>query len=290
LRSARCRSAIGHPQPATRAPLQHATSSPRPELPQPDFTQKVEVETPELVVLSYTVAGVGSRVYAGFFDLLICIGLLVGVALAGAMLQSQFGSVVTAATAWGRAFLLLAGFAIFWGYYVVCEWLFDGQTLGKRQLGLRVVRDGGYSIGFAASATRNIMRAIDMQPGIFYLFGITAAVMSKTGKRLGDMVAGTVVIQEKLVESPVTKARARPRAAEAPAVAVLSEDEFRLVERWYARRMELEPERRAALTQQIADRLRRYLPGDTETQDPARLARLYETERQARDAGVAGRK
>ena len=255
-----------------------------------DFTQKVEVETPELVVLSYTIAGIGSRVYAGFIDLLICIGLLIGVGLASAMLQSQFGTIVTAANAWGRAFLVLAGFTIFWGYYVICEWLFDGQTLGKRHLGLRVVRDGGYSIGFGAAATRNIMRAIDMQPGIFYLFGITAAVISKTGKRLGDMVAGTVVIQEKLVDSPVTKTRARARAAPTtPAVAALSEDEFRLVERWYARRLELEPEPRAALTQQIADRLRRHLPQDSETQDSAKLARLYEVERQARDAGIAGR-
>src|ERR1043165_3302632 len=106
-----------------------------------DFTQKVEVETPELVVLSYTVAGVGSRVYAGFLDLLICIGLLIGIGLASAVLQARLGAVVSAASAWGRAFLVLAGFAIFWGYYVVCEWLFDGQTIGKRQLGLRVVAD-----------------------------------------------------------------------------------------------------------------------------------------------------
>jgi uncharacterized membrane protein SpoIIM required for sporulation/uncharacterized RDD family membrane protein YckC len=254
-----------------------------------DFTQKVEVETPELVVLSYTIAGIGSRVYAGFIDLLVCIGLLIGISLALLFLASKAPVQASAATAWGAAFLGLVAFAIFWGYYVVCEWLFDGQTIGKRHLGLRVVRDGGYSVGFAAAATRNIMRAIDMQPGIFYLFGITAAVLSKTGKRLGDMVAGTVVIQEKLVESPVTKARARSRTAEAPAVAMLSEDEFRLVERWYARRMELEADRRAALTQQIADRLRRYLADDAETQDAARLARLYETERRARDAGVAGR-
>jgi uncharacterized membrane protein SpoIIM required for sporulation/uncharacterized RDD family membrane protein YckC len=274
--------AAGNLQPTTRNPQPAPARG-------DDFTQKVEVETPELVVLSYTIAGVGSRVYAGFIDLLICIGMLIGVVIATAMLQSQFGSIVSAVSAWGRAILVLAGFAIFWGYYVVSEWLFDGQTLGKRQLGLRVVRDGGYSIGFAAAATRNIMRAIDMQPGFFYLFGITAAVISRTGKRLGDMVAGTVVIQEKLVESPVTKTRGRARTADKLAVAVLSEDEFRLVERWYARRLDLDPERRATLTRQIADRLRRHLQQDADTQDSAKLARLYEAERQARDAGIAGR-
>jgi uncharacterized membrane protein SpoIIM required for sporulation/uncharacterized RDD family membrane protein YckC len=254
-----------------------------------DFTQKVEVETPELVVLSYTIAGIGSRVYAGFIDLLVCFGLIIGIALATAALEAQFGSgPITGATAWGAALLGLAAFAIFWGYYVVCEWLFDGQTIGKRHLGLRVVRDGGYSIGFGAAATRNIMRAIDMQPGIVYLFGIVSAVMSKTGKRLGDMVAGTVVIQERLVESPATRTRARARQVEAPAIAVLTEDDFRLVERWYARRMELEPEKRTALTRQIADRLRSVLP-ESDTPDAAKLAHLYERERQARDAGVASR-
>ena len=255
-----------------------------------DFTQRVEVETPELVVLSYTIAGIGSRVYAGFIDLLVCIGLLIGISLASVILQARFGMMrAGGASAWGMAILGLAAFAVFWGYYVVCEWLFDGQTLGKRHLGLRVVRDGGYSVGFAAAATRNVMRAIDMQPGIFYLFGITSAVLSKTGKRLGDMVAGTVVIQERLVESPVASARARPAPDVAPAVALLSEDEFRLLERWYARRMELDPERRTALTHQIAERVRRALADEPTTTDGAKLAQLYESERRARDAGVASR-
>ena len=254
-----------------------------------DFTQKVEVETPELVVLSYTIAGIGSRVYAGFIDLLISFGLIVGIGIATVVLQARIGAVASVLGAWGTAFLALAAFAVFWGYFVVCEWLFDGQTIGKRHLGLRVVRDGGYSIGFAAAAIRNLMRAIDMQPGIVYLFGITAAVISKKGKRLGDVVAGTVVIQEKLVDSPVTKVRASASRADVPAMAVLSEDEFLLLERWYARRLDLEPASRAALTQQIADRLRGHLPGEAETQDATRLSHLYETERRARDAGVASR-
>ena len=255
-----------------------------------DFTQKVEVETPELVVLSYTIAGIGSRVYAGFLDMLVCIGLLLGISMASAMLQARFGfGGMGAASAWGAAILGLLAFAVFWGYYVVCEWLFDGQTFGKRHLGLRVVRDGGYSVGFAAAATRNIMRAIDMQPAVLYLFGITTAVLSKNGKRLGDMVAGTVVIQEKLVESPTAVARAKAKPVDAPAVAVLSENDFRLLERWYARRMELDADKRAVLTTQLATRLRPSLPPDAGTPDNAKLAHLYEQERQARDAGVASR-
>ncbi|MEO5568576.1 MAG: RDD family protein, partial [Gemmatimonadaceae bacterium] len=173
-----------------------------------DFTQRVEVETPELVVLSYTIAGIGSRVYAGFLDLLVCIGLFLGLGLTALLLQSNLGMAgIGSSGAWAIAFISLTAFGVFWGYHVVCESFFDGQSIGKRHLGLRVVRDGGYSVGFASSAIRNIMRAIDMQPGVFYLFGITSAVLSKSGKRLGDIVAGTVVIQEQLVESPLTRAR-----------------------------------------------------------------------------------
>src|SRR3954471_22471291 len=75
-----------------------------------DFTQKVEVETPELVVLSYTIAGVGSRVYAGFIDLLVTIGLIIGIGLASAFLSARLGSTVSVVSIWGRAFLGLAGF------------------------------------------------------------------------------------------------------------------------------------------------------------------------------------
>lgn len=256
-----------------------------------DFTQRVEVETPELVVLSYTIAGIGSRIYAGFVDMLICIGLILVVGIGSSILVAKLGTSLglAAISSWAIALLSLMAFAIFWGYFVVCEWLFDGQTFGKWRLGLRVVRDGGYSVGIAASAVRNIMRAIDMQPGFFYLFGITSAVLSKSGKRLGDMVAGTIVIQEKLVAGPAA-ARTR-RAAPVPAttpVALLNEEEFRLLERWYDRRMEIDTERRAFLTTQVANRVRRALPDDGRAES-ARLVLLYEAERQARDAGIASR-
>src|SRR5260370_12552497 len=157
-----------------------------------DFTQQVDVETPELVVLSYTIAGVGSRVYAAVIDVLVCGGLFVTTLVALAMLLSRLGrgvAGISGSAAWAGAVLVLAQFAIVWAYYVLCEGLADGQTFGKWRLGLRVVPDGGYSIGFGASATRNIMRAIDMQPVFTYLVGITAVALSKSGKRLGDIVA-----------------------------------------------------------------------------------------------------
>ena len=257
--------------------------------------QVVDVETPELVVLSYTIAGLGSRLYAALIDLLICVLLFVGVAVGiGILLPRQriAAAVRTdSSTALATAALVILQFAILWGYYLLFEGLRDGQTPGKRLLRLRAVRDGGFSVGFAASAVRNLMRIVDLQPIFTYLVGIGSIAFSKSGKRLGDMVAGTIVVRESLVRQPVAEPAAppAPRSSPAPSVsAQLSDAEFQLLDRWMARRNSLDVERRRQLTEQVARRFELLLPDDG-TGDAARLSRLYATERQARERGAAAR-
>ena len=108
------------------------------------LSQTVDVETPELVVLSYTIAGLGSRVYAAVIDLVICVVLFVGVIVGLVFLVGRSAGPLptqpTMSTAWAAAVLILTQFAILWGYYVLFEGLRDGQTPGKRLTGLRVVR------------------------------------------------------------------------------------------------------------------------------------------------------
>ncbi len=254
--------------------------------------QVVDVETPELVVLSYTIAGLGSRLYAALIDLLICVLLFVAVALGiGILLPRQR---ITAAvrsdssTALAMAALVILQFAILWGYYLLFEGLRDGQTPGKRALRLRAVRDGGFSVGFAASAVRNLMRIVDLQPIFTYMIGVGAIAFSKSGKRLGDMVAGTIVVREALVRQPLA---APPSAAPAPSLllsAQLNDAEFQLLDRWAVRRNSLDIDRRRQLTEQVARRLAHFLPDDG-TADAARLSRLHAAERQARERGAAAR-
>ncbi|HVE32085.1 MAG TPA: RDD family protein, partial [Gemmatimonadaceae bacterium] len=164
--------------------------------------QVVDVETPELVVLSYTIAGLGSRLYAALIDLFICALLFIGVAVGiGILLPHQRIAAAIrsdSSTAFATAALVILQFAILWGYYLLFEGLRDGQTPGKRMLRLRAVRDGGFSVGFAASAVRNLMRIVDLQPIFTYLVGIGSIAFSKSGKRLGDIVAGTIVVRESL--------------------------------------------------------------------------------------------
>ena len=256
------------------------------------LTQTVDIETPELVVVSYTIAGVGSRMLAGLIDLLICIALFVGlmfgmITLAGGAAAETSGP--TPSVAWAFAAVVLMQFALVWGYYLLFEALADGQTPGKKLLRLRAVRDGGYSVGFSAAAVRNLMRIVDMQPVFSYLFGIASVAFTKNGKRLGDIVAGTLVVREALVSQPMP-APARPATAtsDRPS-AQLTDEEFQLLARWNTRRNALEPERRRQLATQVAARLRHALP-DLETgSESAALVRLYGDEQQARAQGAAAR-
>jgi uncharacterized membrane protein SpoIIM required for sporulation/uncharacterized RDD family membrane protein YckC len=261
---------------------------------QDSLTQTVDIETPELVVLSYTIAGLGSRVYAALIDLIICAVMLIAFVIGMIVLAARSGPRLpqtTPSNAWAFAIIILFQFAILWGYYLLFEALNDGQTPGKRLLKLRAVRDGGYSIGFAASAVRNLMRIVDLQPAFSYAIGIGSVLFTKSGKRLGDIVAGTIVVRESFVRQPVRPAApaASDAAVAAPLSAQLSDDEFRLLERWADRRNSLEPQRRRELTAQVAARLRKTVPLGDPSRESAALARLVETERRAREIGLSAR-
>lgn len=261
----------------------------------PVLDQQVDVETPEQIVFSYTVAGVGSRAAAAIIDLLICVGAFFGIVLitwlaARALRTSPWAGV---SGGWMSAIVVVAQFAVIWGYYVLFEGLRDGQTPGKRQLGLRVVQDGGYSVSLAASAMRNIVRVIDMQPALTYGVGIVSAVATKSGKRLGDLAAGTIVVHERVLHAPlasvVSIATAPLSSAAARPVALLDDDEFALLERFMARRQSLEAAQRARLVEGIAARFRDRVPELDGATDASALVSLFERERSARARGAASR-
>jgi len=270
------------------------------------LVQTVDIETPELVTFSYTIAGVGSRVAAALIDYLLClvlfIALLITLALVGASRLVSFGG--TSSEAWALAIVVLGQFFILWGYYVLWEGLADGQTPGKRYMRLRVVSDGGYSVSFAGSAIRNLVRILDMQPVFTYGVGIGSILLTKQGKRLGDLAAGTLVVREQVVrretgvQLPATgdgrRATEKPRDAAAAAVrhARLTDDEYAVLERFIERRESLEPARRAVLATRLVERFSDALVGAPAVAGGPneQLFELYADERQARASGaVVGR-
>ena len=267
------------------------------------LVQTVDIETPELVTFSYTIAGVGSRVAAALIDYLLClvlfIALLITLAFVGANRLVSFGG--TSSEAWALAIVVLGQFFILWGYYVLWEGLADGQTPGKRYMRLRVVSDGGYSVSFAGSAIRNLVRILDMQPLFTYGVGIGSIVLTKQGKRLGDLAAGTLVVREQVVRATGDGRRAteelrRSTDAQPVAAAVrharLNDDEYAVLERFIERRESLDPARRAVLATRLVERFASALSGHPAVAGGRsdQLFELYADERQARASGaVVGR-
>ena len=243
--------------------------------------QVVEIETPEQVNVSVTIAGIGSRATAAVIDLSLIFIMIMAVGL----LVITPGFVYLGEGSWVLAIGLVVSFAITWGYYVMFEGLRDGQTPGKRMLGLRVVQDGGYSVSFAASAVRNLVRLLDMQPFPTALIGLLFAVVSRSGKRLGDMAAGTIVVREHI--SPLQVHVPSGPEDTMPAAAALTEEEYALLHRFMERRAALDPVYRDALAVQLVDRFAGRLPEGANPQ--ASLVRLYEQERAARARGEAAR-
>ena len=278
--------------------METLTPPPRPRSGTPSATlaQTIDIETPELVTFSYTIAGVGSRVAAALIDYLLClllfIALILTLAFSGANAVGPRDG-TTMSDAWALSIIVIGQFLILWGYYVLWEGLADGQTPGKRIMRLRVVSDGGYSVSFAGSAIRNLVRILDMQPVVTYGLGIASIVATKQGKRLGDLAAGTIVVRERIVHTP---AAPKPDviiigpqgAVEERAVAVrLTDDEFAVLEQFMNRRSSFDPARRVELASRLTKRFESALIALPEAGGPLdRLFDLYADEKRARASGA----
>lgn len=145
--------------------------------------------TPERAVLTYRLASVGSRAQAHMIDVLLVLAgvLVVRFAVVG------LGSFLDPALATGAAMFLTFVLPIL--YFVLGEGLFNGQTVGKRVLGLRVRMADGTPVGLEGAILRNLLRPADLLPGP-YLIGLASIFLSSRAQRLGDLAAGTVVITE----------------------------------------------------------------------------------------------
>ena len=230
-----------------------------------DLRQHLEIETPEHVVLDYEIAGLGSRAAAALIDILI----LGGLALSGGILLAILNRMGLSPGRLGGAVLILIGFAAWYGYFTLFEGLRGGQTPGKRRLGLRVVADTGQPAGIGAAAIRNLLRPADFLPPP-YLLGALLVGLHPRAKRLGDMVAGTVVVRDRPQEDQV---RLAPLPEEGIAAPELGDEEFRLLGSFLARSGELSAETRARLAEGLSARLADAL-GRVEAPEGADLVAL----------------
>jgi uncharacterized RDD family membrane protein YckC len=159
-----------------------------------------EVVTTEKVLLRYRVAGLGSRFLAWLVDAAIIGFLVVPGAFVMAVLEVARGGV-------GMAVFMLWLFLLQWGYFLLFEWRWRGQTPGKRLLGVRVIRLDGTSVSFFEAALRNLMRPADSLPWLalvgVYGVGFVRAARNREERRLGDLAAGTLVVHVQTRGQPI---------------------------------------------------------------------------------------
>ncbi len=161
--------------------------------------EQLTVVTPENIELRFQMAGLYSRGQAQFYDFFYQV--VACVLLHVSPLYIGFGGYGYSGIY--AAYSIIVYFLLFWCYYPIFELYFDGQTPGKRKLGLRVVMADGGRVGFAASLARNIIRIVDFLP-VCFLLGMASILFSERHQRLGDLAAGTIVIRdaEDLTKAP----------------------------------------------------------------------------------------
>ena len=162
------------------------------------------IETPERVPLHFALASIGNRFIAAAIDHAIQ-GLALALIFIAVLVLSSFPIIersLSGAPKWVYAIGILVLFLIFAGYFAFFEWMWSGQTPGKRWLKLRVIREDGRPITFWEASVRNLLRSFDMMPFPFYSIGLISVFSTRRDQRVGDMVAGTVVVREREAEAP----------------------------------------------------------------------------------------
>jgi uncharacterized RDD family membrane protein YckC len=212
----------------------------------------IDVETPERVRFSFRLAGPSQRAAAYLIDLLVRLAVLMAVSVGAAVLGLFSGGALGGA---GMGLVMLAFFVIEWGYYVVCERVMNGRSIGKRVLHLRVVRSDGLPIGFTESVLRNLLRAADFLP-FGYALGVLVTAIDPCFRRLGDLAASTMVVVER--RQPVLPAveirpAVQPRELEAiPQKPPLNQDEVEAIELFLRRVPDLNLSRGQELAELVA--------------------------------------
>lgn len=221
---------------------------------------RVKYQTPESVELEFTLAGIGSRAWALVIDYHISGLLIVGFLIIWTILPIQIVNITAkifgtnALELWILAIALLVIFFIYTGYFVLFETLWQGQTPGKRLAKIRVIRDDGRLTGLQQATLRSLLRPFDD----FLFLGAFLIMFSRREKRLGDWVAGTIVIQ---AETPVTAATTISQQAQDLAqqllegstdISQLLPNDFAVIREYLQRRKAMTPKAREQLSLQLA--------------------------------------
>ncbi len=227
------------------------------------FFNQIKVQTPESVELEFTLAGIGNRALALLVDYVVWGCILFVFLVVWGVLASQLPNYIQSKNLelWLTAISIVLGFAIYVGYFVVFETLWHGQTPGKRYAKIRVIREDGQPAGVSQALLRSLLRPIDD----FLSIGMLFIILGKREKRLGDWVAGTIVVQN---DRPVVSATFQTSqqstllATELLATANISQllpDDFAVIREYLQRRSLMETKARSDLSLQLARQTRQII-------------------------------
>ncbi|WP_026673260.1 RDD family protein [Alkalihalobacterium bogoriense] len=224
---------------------------------------EIEVKTPEYVSLQFEPAGLGSRSVAFIIDqailtvatiILVVIFMIILPVLEAGGVPAAFADILLI-----LFFVLL--FLINWGYFVVYEFFSAGRTVGKMAIGIRVIQENGHSITLLSSFLRNLLRIIDALP-TSYLLGILMIFLHPKHKRIGDLVAGTIVVHEKRKKAikrtsiDVEIEKRKIQSSDQPIVlSSFGKKEWDLLKMYSERLLHLQHEERIQVTEQLAAKL-----------------------------------
>ena len=225
---------------------------------------RLEVETPDHVVLRYDLAGAGNRGFAAVVDFVVASLIVFAALMLLSLVSSETGNELY--TVGGVE--VIVTFTLIWAYFILLEWLWNGQTIGKRLYKLRVINEDGSPAGFTAVLIRNLVRLVDFLPA-FYGIGLMVIVLSPKSQRLGDLAAGTYVVRAPRPNVDWFSLRTvTPLGAGAKAETRRMPGEAqRLVREFVAREANLAPAERARIAALIAAKLRPYTIEDQELND-----------------------
>jgi uncharacterized RDD family membrane protein YckC len=242
--------------------------------------ERLRIDTPEQIALEVSVAGIGSRFLAVAVDTVLQVTL----AVAGLTALSVSGMTVGRVLPWlslvGPPLMILLVFCIYWGYFALFEMVWSGRTPGKRLAGIRVIKDSGRPMNAYEAIARNVLRAIDFLPAL-YGVGVIVMMLNRNSRRIGDFVAGTVVVHDRhdRHDRPPSDGRLaggiQPngnRTARTSVtghnVTLVTADELVLIESYLRRRFELDPIVRDQMAAQIAARITKVTGAHPETGQP----------------------
>jgi uncharacterized RDD family membrane protein YckC len=205
------------------------------------------------------VAGIGSRFLALAADTLLQVVTILIFVVVFEIAAPNVDFISQHTQVWIQAVFVILLFLIQFAYFAAFEAVWNGQTPGKRLAHLRVIRDDGRPIRVYEAVVRNLLRTVDSLPGI-YAVAIACAFFSRQSKRVGDWVAGTVVVREVPLQGIVPPSHvASADAGMTGDARKISNEELRLIEAFLDRRAALDPIVRRNMAHQIAVRMGKQL-------------------------------